>query len=161
MRTNMRSFRAPALVLSSLAAAGCASIISGRHADVIIESSPPDAAVVVHDKHGQMVAQTTTPGVVSLKRGDGPFRRAKYTATIAKPGFQTAQVPINSSVNWWTAGNVVVGGVPGLVIDPYTGAMWKPNPSEISLNLNPTMQPPEVVTTSALGIDPAEPNLIQ
>jgi hypothetical protein len=158
MRTNMRSFSVFALVL---AAAGCASIVSGRRADVTVHSNPPNAAVVVHDKHGQTVAQTTTPGVVSLKRGDGPFRRAKYTATIAKPGYQTAQVPIGSGLNPWAAGNIVLGGIPGLVIDPYTGAMWKPNPSEISLNLNPTMQPPDVMTTSAHGINPAEPNLIQ
>jgi hypothetical protein len=161
MRTNMRSFCASALVLSSLALAGCASLVSGRRADVTVHSNPPNAAVVVHDKHGQTVAQTTTPGVVSLKRGDGPFRRAKYTATIAKPGYQTAQVPIGSSLNPWTAGNIVFGGVPGLVVDPYTGAMWKPKPSEISLNLNPTMKPPDVMTTSAQGINPAEPNLIQ
>jgi hypothetical protein len=102
MRTNMRSFHVPAIVLGLLASAGCASIVSGRRADVTVKSNPPNAAVVVHDKHGQMVAQTTTPGVVSLKRGDGPFRRAKYTATIAKSGYQTASAPIGSSLNPWT-----------------------------------------------------------
>jgi hypothetical protein len=158
---NFRPTLAALAAVALASASGCASIVSGRRADVTVQSNPPNAAVVIHDKHGQTVAQATTPGVVSLKRGDGPFRRAKYTATIAKPGYQTAQVPIGSSLNPWTAGNVVFGGVPGLVVDPYTGAMWKPNPSEISLNLHPTMQPPEVMTTSAQGINPAEPNLIR
>lgn len=132
------------LVLTTLALApigGCASIVSGRCADVAITSSPPDAHVSVRDKQGRTVASATTPAVVSLKRGDGFFKRAQYTATIEKPGYSTAHVPIESQVNPWLFGNVFLGGFIGLAVDPYTGAMWRPTPDEINEELQPSNRP--------------------
>jgi hypothetical protein len=120
-----------------LVASGCATIISGRHADVAIQSNPSNAHVTVRDRSGMPVAEATTPAVVPLKRGDGFFRKARYTATIEKPGYEPAQVAIDSKLNPWVAGNLVFGGVAGMVVDPYTGAMWKPKPSEIRLDLAP------------------------
>ncbi len=124
-----------------LGAGGCASVISGRHADVAIDSSPPDAQVSVRDKHGRMVAAARTPAVVSLKRGDGFLKRAEYTATIEKPGYSTAHVPIQGRLNPWLFGNVLLGGVVGLAVDPYTGAMWRPSPNAINEELLPSNRP--------------------
>jgi hypothetical protein len=118
-----------------LAPTGCASIVSGRHADVAINSNPPGANVAVHDRQGRMVASAQTPAVVSLKRGDGFLRKASYTATIEKPGYQTAQIPIEARLNPWLFGNVFFGGLVGLAVDPYTGAMWRPSPKEINQEL--------------------------
>jgi len=120
-----------------LAPVGCASLVSGRHAEVAINSNPPGAQVSVHDTKGRMVASGQTPAVVSLKRGDGFLKKARYTATIEKPGYQTAQVPIESRLNPWVFGNVVFGGVVGLAVDPYTGAMWRPAVKEINQQLAP------------------------
>jgi hypothetical protein len=123
------------LLLTSLA--GCASIVSGRHAEVSISSNPPNAYVVIHNKRGQEVASVHTPGTVALKRKDQFIFPSRYTATIAAPGYQTAQVPIRSTVNPWVLGNIVVGGIPGLVIDNATGAAWKPRDAEILTELVP------------------------
>ena len=135
--------------LTLLIPSGCASIISGRRADVAINSSPEDARLVVRDKQGRTVATATTPAVVSLKRGDGLFKKAEYTATIEKPGYTTAHVPIESRVNPWLFGNVLFGGVIGLAIDPYTGAMWRPSPGEINEELAPSNRPgPDLLPAS-------------
>lgn len=135
---------APAVVCSG----GCASIISGRHADVAINSYPPDAEVSVRDSRGNMVASARTPAVLSLKRGDGFFKRAEYSATIEKPGYATAHVPIQSRLNPWVLGNLAFGGLVGLVVDPYTGAMWQPTPKAITEDLQPSNRPgPEIRTT--------------
>ncbi len=32
---------------------------------------------------------------------------------------------LNAKVDPWIAGNIVIGGVPGLVVDGATGAMWR------------------------------------
>jgi hypothetical protein len=116
---------------------GCASIVSGRHAEVSIYTNAPNAHVVVRDKRGQEVASVHTPGRVALKRKDRFIFPARYTATIAAPGFETAQVPIRSTVNPWVLGNIVFGGIPGLVIDNATGAAWRPRNAEIYQELMP------------------------
>jgi hypothetical protein len=125
------------IALAFVATAGCASIISGRRADITIDTYPSNAHVVVHDNNGSPVASLTTPGTVSLKRNRRFFLPAKYTADIDAPGYEHAQVPIRSTVNPWVLGNVVVGGVVGLVVDNATGAVWKPTETEIHRQLEP------------------------
>ncbi|HYO23777.1 MAG TPA: hypothetical protein VEQ85_02410 [Lacipirellulaceae bacterium] len=157
---TLRAAKRTAVALATLSLAaggGCASIISGRHADVAINSDPPQAHVTVRNARGQTVAEATTPAVVSLRRGDGFLRRASYTATIEKPGYLPAQAPISSSVNPWIAGNLVFGGIPGLIVDPYTGAMWQPSPREIHQNLYPA-GPPQVAAAAYQG-DPRSGSL--
>jgi hypothetical protein len=117
--------------------AGCASIISGRRSEVAFNTFPPGAHVSIRDRGGRPVASFNAPGVANLKRQGRFFTPAYYTATISAPGYQTAQVPIGSTLNPWLAGNVIIGGIPGIVIDSATGAAWKPKRDEINLNLVP------------------------
>lgn len=118
---------------------GCASIISGRSADVAFDSNPRGAHVVVHDNKGREVAALNTPGVVSLKRNRNYFLPARYTATIEAPGYSPSEVPLRSTVNPWIVGNVLFGfaGIPALIVDNATGAAWKPSQSEIHSQLTP------------------------
>jgi len=126
-----------------VALSDCASIISGRTAQVKFDSSPRQANVSVRDHEGSEVASATTPAVVSLKRGRTWFRPARYTASISKPGYQTAEVPIRSMPNPWIVGNVAAGGVIGLAVDGTTGAGWKPSPKEVVKSLEPIGEPME------------------
>src|SRR5262245_33402880 len=123
------------IIVASLA--GCASIISGRHAEVAFETYPANAHIAIHDKRGRQVTSMNSPGVVSLRRQGKFFLPAHYTATISAPGFQTAQVPIGSTLNPWILGNIAIGGIPGLAIDGATGAAWKPKRTEIHQWLEP------------------------
>jgi hypothetical protein len=145
---NIYSLSLHAIVVgAALASSGCASIISGRTASVTIDSNPSHADVVIHDKHGQEVIATHTPARVELRRKDKFIWPAKYTATITKPGYKTTTVPINSTLNPWIAGNVIVGGPFGLAIDSATGAGWKPKVAAIHSELEPmyvAQQPPPV-----------------
>lgn len=135
---NIQSLSLHAIVVgAALALSGCASIVSGRTATVAIDSVPSNAQVVIHDKHGNQVITTTTPASVELRRKDKFIWPAKYTATIDKPGYKTATVPIDSKINPWIVGNVVVGGVIGLVVDNATGAAWKPKVASIQQPLEP------------------------
>ena len=124
-------------VAAVIGLSGCASIISGRQADVAFDSVPSNARVVIRDKAGRQVAQLTTPGVVSLKRNRRFFMPAYYTADIEAAGYMPAHVPIPSTINPWILGNVLLGGIPGLVVDTATGAAWKPRDSQIHQQLAP------------------------
>jgi uncharacterized protein YceK len=147
------------VVSAALLLSGCASIISGRTATVTIDSTPSNANVVIHDKHGKEVIATHTPARVELRRKDKYIWPAKYTATIDKPGYKTATVPIDSTVNPWVAGNIVLGGVVGLVVDNATGAAWKPSVAAIEQPLEPmyvAQQPAPSMLDSAPATYPAE-----
>ncbi len=143
---NIQSLSLQAILVGvALALSGCASIISGRTATVQIDSKPSNAQVVIHDKHGKQVLTTTTPASVELRRKDKFIWPAKYTATIDKPGYKTATVPIDSKINPWIIGNVVLGGVVGLAVDNATGAAWQPKVASIEQPLEPmyvAQQPP-------------------
>ncbi len=134
--------------------AGCASIMSGRHAEVTINSNPHHAHVVVRDRRGQEVAAVNTPGKVTLRRNERLIFPARYTATIEAPGYHAATVPIRSTINPWILGNVVIGGIPGLVVDNATGAAWKPRDSEIYHELAPIYVAQQPV--QSLGVQPAQ-----
>jgi hypothetical protein len=132
---------------------GCASIMSGRYADVAIASSPSNARVAIRDDANQEVASFHTPGVAKLKRNRKYWMPAKYTATIEAPGYATAQVPIRSTANPWILANVVLGGVPGLVVDGATGAAWQPRPSHIHQELLPIGVPPTTIQPASCPQD--------
>jgi uncharacterized protein YceK len=123
---------------------GCASIISGRNAEVAIDSYPSNAHVVIQDNNGRQVASVNTPGVVSLKRNRRYFLPARYTARFEAPGYAPTEVPIRSTINPWIIGNVAVGGAVGLIVDNATGAAWKPKQSEIHSQLMPLGGPEQV-----------------
>jgi len=116
--------------------------MSGRYADVSIASNPPGAHVVIQDDASQEVASLRTPGVAKLRRNRKFLMPARYTATIESPGYQTAKVPIRSTANPWILANIVLGGLPGLVVDGATGAMYQPKPSHIQQDLSPLPDPP-------------------
>jgi hypothetical protein len=134
---NNHLSRLAALLAAIALLPGCASIISGRYADISIASNPTGAHVAIRDDANQEVASFHTPGVAKLKRNRKFLMPARYTATIDAPGYQAAQVPIRSTANPWILANVVLGGLPGLIVDSATGAVYQPTPSRIHQELSP------------------------
>jgi hypothetical protein len=120
-----------------IALGGCASVMSGRHADVSVKTNVPQAHVTVRDKHGQEVASAHAPASFTLKRKDKFIFPARYIAHIEAPGYQPVDVPIRQTVNPWVLGNVAFGGLIGLTVDNVTGAAWKPRQPKIYQELQP------------------------
>ena len=84
----------------------------------------------VLDNKNRVVHSGVTPQQVTLKSSSAPFRPAKYQVVYAgQDGVQ--KYDLNARINWWTAGNIVVGGVPGVAIDAGTGALWRLQPKVI------------------------------
>ena len=117
----MKALGLLALFTAVLALTGCASIVSNSKWPVRIDSNPSGQLVTVKNSTGATVSSGTTPLMVDLKSGDGYFGKAAYT--IETGGGVTRLDP---SFNWWYAGNIVFGGLIGmLIVDPLTGAMWR------------------------------------
>jgi hypothetical protein len=128
--------------LLGLLVIGCASVISGRRAEVAIRSQPSQAHVEIRNEEGDVVAQGVTPTEVSLKRSKGLLKKPpKYTATLQKPGYEPQHVAIRPKMNPWILGNLVIGGPIGLAADTATGAIWKMSPNQIDQPLTPLSDP--------------------
>jgi len=109
-------------VLAALTS-GCGTIINGRSQDVLVTSVPSGATAKVGD------VQVVTPGTVTLKRKD------THTVVFTKEGFPERQTSLESTGSWWLLGNVLFGGLVGLIIDVATGGGYKIVPSNLEMDL--------------------------
>lgn len=120
-----------------LLSAGCASIVSKSKYPLTVKSTPENASISITDKHGVEVFKGQTPAVVRLKSGAGFFSKAEYHVKFSAPGYSEKIIPIRSKLNGWYFGNIVFGGLIGLlIIDPATGAMYKIDAKEVNETLN-------------------------
>ena len=150
-----------ALVLVALVATGCASIVKGSEQKVSFKSEPSEARVVIADvRAGKEIQVGSTPFTASLKRGAGYFKKAKYQVTFEKPGYKTEAITLEGTPGgWYLGGNLLVGGMGYLIVDPATGAMWTLEPNDVSVTLKKqaASRPRDDGLTVALRADvPAE-----
>jgi hypothetical protein len=138
---KVKSFKNAGIALAILfSLSGCATIISGSKYPVSIKTEPAGADVVITNKFGKEVYKGVTPATVWLKSGAGYFSMANYNVTLNKPGFKEQLENIHFTFNGWYVGNVLIGGVIGLlIVDPVTGGMWTLPASErkIKTSLKP------------------------
>ncbi|MGZ8556938.1 MAG: hypothetical protein ACXWWC_01325 [Chitinophagaceae bacterium] len=139
-----RIFWKPAALLFTMAVlfSGCATIVSKTSYRVYIHTDPPRATVTITNKKGREVFKGASPATVKLNSGAGYFSKGEYQVKISLVGFEEKIVPINFKLNNWYFGNLLIGGVLGLlIIDPATGAMWKikdPVIDETLIKTNPS-----------------------
>jgi PEGA domain len=108
-----------------LALTGCASIFNGQTQAVTIRSAPEGAAVAVTNRAGEKIHTGTTPVTLTLKRGAGYFKSETYSVVLTKEGFADRELTIYASLSGWYIGNILFGGLIGmLAVDPVTGAMY-------------------------------------
>jgi hypothetical protein len=105
---------------------GCASIIGKSSYTVAIKSTPDGTHFVVKNSTGTAVHSGETPATVALISKKGYFKSEQYTVVFSKDGYKEQTVPLTASLSGWYWGNILLGGLIGmLIVDPATGAMWK------------------------------------
>src|SRR5690606_22977613 len=130
--------RATALCLvSSILFSSCASIFGKSSYPISINSNPVGANVTITDKKGKEVFKGQSPTTVTLKSSSGYFSKAQYQVKIESEGYSQQIVPINYKLNGWYFGNILLGGIIGmLIVDPATGAMYKLDTPAINVTLS-------------------------
>jgi hypothetical protein len=130
------------LVATAFLLFSCASIVSKSSYPISINSAPSEAQIVIKDKKGIEIFSGQTPSTLKLKSGSGFFGKARYQVTFTKAGFQSKTVPVEFKLDGWYFGNLLLGGLIGmLIVDPATGAMYKLDTeflNETLIPLNPT-----------------------
>ncbi len=130
-------------LFAALWLSGCATIVSGYDYPVSIQSTPPNAEYEVVDRSGVIIHAGQTPETITLAAGDGYFKRASYTLNFKFEGEVVKTVPVSASFDGWYVGNVVFGGLIGiLIVDPATGAMYS-LPKAVATDLTKELQTAE------------------
>jgi len=126
------------VVGTSVMAGGCASIVHNGTRTIEIASQPPGATASIRKSDtGEIVSVQSTPCTVSLEPKRGYFKGQSYTLKLELAGYQPTEVPLKASLSGWYFGNLVFGGLIGmLAVDPATGAMWNIEPNKIHHNLS-------------------------
>ncbi len=94
---------------------GCASVMSESTYNVNIDNEDSQK-ITVRDESGARVYRGKGSKSLTLKAG-GSFNCNDYT--IETPCGVT---PLSSGIDGWVFGNIVLGGLVGIIIDPMTGA---------------------------------------
>jgi hypothetical protein len=98
-----------------LLSTGCASIVSDSSYNVNIDNKE-NQKITVRDESGAKVYRGTGSKSLQLKAGGG-FNCMDYM--IESPCGKT---DIKAGVDGWVFGNILIGGIIGLIVDPMTGA---------------------------------------
>jgi hypothetical protein len=111
-------------------AVGCASIMKGTKQTVSVSSSPSAATVKIKTTGGVLVFEGVTPATTSLPKNK------EYLATISLEGYKDATSSISKEgIEGWFWGNLICGGIIGIVIDLTNGAMNSLGPDQIHVEL--------------------------
>ncbi len=102
----------------------CATVVCGIKQDVKITSQPPGAHVKINGADSGV-----TPSVASLAR------KHSHSIDVSKPGYQPQTRMLHAGMNQWIWGNLLIGGIIGMVIDFSSGGANRLSPGEVHIDL--------------------------
>jgi len=112
------------VMLILLVTSSCCSIMLSPQQEVGIASNPSGAKVIID---GQEVGNT--PLTTSLAR------KNNHNVKIELDGFMPYELHLTKKTSGWVFGNIIFGGIIGLVVDLATGALYVLTPEDIQANL--------------------------
>jgi hypothetical protein len=116
---EMMKKRATAACLMAVLMVNCGSIVHQTTQQVHINSEPAGAAVTVECGDVNNDPKLVTPAVVTL------HRKPSYCGIkLNKDGFAETELQFGRQMSPWYLGNILIGGLVGLIVDAANGAMW-------------------------------------
>ena len=143
MRHNsklMKILRLVALCALMASLTSCATIFTATKDPVAFNTTPEGAGITIENREGKVIFEGVTPTTVKLKSSAGYMKKEEYKITFTKDGYDQKVVHISAELDGWYIGNILLGGLPGmLIIDPLSGAMYKI--AKEDRVINETLQP--------------------
>jgi hypothetical protein len=128
--------KAFAVMFSIAILSGCATIVSKSNWPFSVDTNPSGAKVIITNKRGVEIFNGRTPAAMRLKSGAGFFSKESYTVMLSMNGYETKKVNVECKINGWYFGNILIGGLIGLlIVDPATGAMFRLDSTGITEDL--------------------------
>jgi hypothetical protein len=119
------------IVIAATLASGCATVTKGTTQPVTLHTDPDGATCDVTREHKNVASLSATPGQVIVDKEWGPI-----DVSCRKRDHQPTEVRVDSEVQGWTFGNILLGGIFGFALDAVSGAM-RQYPQFIMLTLVP------------------------
>lgn len=116
-----------ALAIVGMITSGCATIVHLGSSEELNVSSEPSGATVLIDGTERGV----TPLATKVER------KKDHAVVLTKEGFEESQSRVESHISWWVAGNVIFGGLVGILVDVMSGGGYTIDPDKIAVTLKP------------------------
>jgi hypothetical protein len=131
--------------LLSLLLPGCATLFEGTSQSVSISTDPAGANCTI-DRKGTRIGQVNpTPGSIHIDKS-----KDDLSVLCNHTGYQPATVTESPKFQGTTFGNIIAGGIVGVIVDAASGANFE-YPSDVKINLAPD---PAAVAPPIAGITP-------
>lgn len=145
---------------------GCATITTGTTQPINFDSDPQQAECTV-TREGQTLGSVTTPAPLVIKR-----HASTIQVVCRKAGYEDGHVILNSRFETASAGNFLVGGIIGVMVDSSSGASSRyeanvmvrltamsPADAAAAAMAAKAAPPPRTPAASALPSEPAPPRM--
>jgi hypothetical protein len=117
-------FRTVVTAVSLVSTTACATIMQGGQQPVAVSSTPAGASISVD---GQPMGNT--PATLTLSRKD------THVVSLVLDGYMPYTMTLEKKTSGWAWGNIVFGGVVGVVVDASTGALYRLSPANVDANM--------------------------
>lgn len=122
--------------LAIVSSISCSSIVSKSSYPVTVNSAPSGLKYTIKNSKDTTISSGRTPATVTLNASNGFFKAAKYQIDILQGTKVVGSTELAATLDGWYFGNVLVGGLVGLlIVDPASGAMWA-LPAEVTVHKN-------------------------
>jgi hypothetical protein len=130
-----------ALAIAAALLSGCASVTRGTTENISISSTPSGVEATITGM--DVPTSCLTPCAIVVKRS------ADITVAFNKEGFEPQIVPLTTEVAGsgaaGFAGNILLGGGVGMIVDGVTSAAMDHKPNPVIVNMRPAYVPPPPV----------------
>jgi hypothetical protein len=131
----MQKLQFVAALASALFMAGCATVTRGTSEDMQLTSEPSGAQASTSTGF-----TCTTPCTLTVNRKD------EFVVKFEEAGYRPQEIPVKTQIAGagaaGFAGNIVAGGIVGMVADAATGATLEHVPNPVHADLAPIVETP-------------------
>lgn len=113
----------------------CATIIHGTTQAVHFSSQPTGATITIDGVEYGQTPQSLTLRRMGREKGDKSKKKI-YDVAINMDGYYSYEMKITRKLDGWFFGNILFGGIIGIIVDGANGSMYKLTPKQLSAQLN-------------------------
>lgn len=127
-----------------LCSVSCATILTGGSPDITINSNYTDPVTITTTKG--VYYDVKLPYTVKVKRA----HLAGQHIIVQNETDRLGDIVLSSQFNAWFLGNLLIGGIPGMIIDLATSSVTKPSQTYYYITVSSELmnRPTRVITTT-------------